>query len=291
MSLKDSFTTLKENLFHPYSISIRNEENLGEEGRLKFNIASVMGLGLLLLILLSSTIYFAATRLGNSEFRNTGLTIENRKILAQMVHKADSLSQELEAYSTYYENLDQILKEGQGIYRSGAKPGDSLGQPIDDSLLAELSAEELELRQAFESETGNDLLPIKQKGNPDISKILLFHPVEGIVSAQYDPSIDHFGVDIVGKKNEPVKAVADGTVLLASWTEDAGYVIALQHDYNLTSVYKHNSTLTHKVGDRVSGGEIIAIMGNSGGMTSGPHLHFELWQEGKPLNPAQYLSF
>ena len=118
-----------------------------------------------------------------------------------------------------------------------------------------------------------------------------FSPLAGIISAPYDPKIAHYGVDVVSKKNEPIKSVADGTVILASWTQDAGYVIAVQHRSNVISVYKHNSSLLKKMGEFVSAGDVIAIIGNTGELTTGPHLHFELWYNGNPMDPEEFVSF
>ena len=271
---------------------IRNEENLAEEGRYTFTLAGIAGTLVVFIIIFASAVYFLAGKLGDSSFRNTGVTLENRKLLGELVKETDSLNKELEAYALYYNNLNQILAQSQGLYASeNTDIADSNSIDLNDSTFFTLTEEELALRKEFESPEGQDLLTISSSEGTNISKMLLFQPVEGIVTDPFDASIAHYGVDIVSRKNEPVKSIAEGTVIMANWTEDAGHVLAIQHQNNLISVYKHNSSLTSNLGDQVKAGEIVAIMGNSGERSSGPHLHFELWQEGKPLDPAQYLSF
>ena len=125
----------------------------------------------------------------------------------------------------------------------------------------------------------------------ELRETFFFTPITGFISDHYDVKKGHYGVDIVAKTNEPVKCIADGTVILASWTQDAGYVIAIQHRGNLISVFKHNAELLKKVGSFVNAGEIISIVGNSGEMTDGPHLHFELWYNGNSLNPEEFVTF
>ena len=124
-----------------------------------------------------------------------------------------------------------------------------------------------------------------------MDRLFFFNPLEGTVTQSYDISEEHFGIDIVAPKNEAVKAVLRGTVIFAEWTVETGYVIQIQHENNLTSIYKHNSVLLKKVGEEVKVGEAIAIVGNTGELSSGPHLHFELWQEGVPLDPENYINF
>lgn len=124
-----------------------------------------------------------------------------------------------------------------------------------------------------------------------VSMQLFFTPMKGKVIASYDPKIKHYGVDIAGATNEVVKSVMSGTVLLSEFTVETGYVLIIQHAGNYISVYKHNSSLLKREGDVVRAGEPIAYLGNSGELTSGPHLHFELWLAGKPVNPLQYISF
>jgi murein DD-endopeptidase MepM/ murein hydrolase activator NlpD len=118
-----------------------------------------------------------------------------------------------------------------------------------------------------------------------------FTPVDGIITRSFNPMEGHYGIDLVAAPNEVVKAALDGTVTMSTWTLETGYVIQVQHDYELISVYKHNATLFKLVGQKVVAGDAIAIVGNSGELTTGPHLHFELWHDRVPLNPADYIVF
>ena len=120
---------------------------------------------------------------------------------------------------------------------------------------------------------------------------MLFPPVNGTISEAYNVKEKHYAVDIIVAKNTPVKATADGTVIFADWTTEAGYVIILEHSQSLISVYKHNAMLTKAQGDIVTEGEVIATTGNTGSITTGPHLHFELWSDGYPINPTNFIDF
>lgn len=122
-------------------------------------------------------------------------------------------------------------------------------------------------------------------------KLYLFTPLKGTITSTYSPREEHFGVDIVAPSNAPIKATLKGTVIFANWTPDNGYVMQIQHDYNFISVYKHNSILLKKVGEQVEAGDAVAIIGDSGELSDGPHLHFELWENGRPLDPMDYLLF
>jgi murein DD-endopeptidase MepM/ murein hydrolase activator NlpD len=120
---------------------------------------------------------------------------------------------------------------------------------------------------------------------------LFFVPLEGTILADFDAHNKHFGIDITGKMNDVIKAVQTGTVVAADWTTDANYVIAIQHENNMLSIYKHNSALLKRVGDFVRAGEPIAFIGSSGEGYKGPILHFELWFQGSPVNPRDYVPF
>jgi murein DD-endopeptidase MepM/ murein hydrolase activator NlpD len=122
-------------------------------------------------------------------------------------------------------------------------------------------------------------------------KYVLISPIFGQVTSRFDYGIKHFGTDIAVPINSPVKSIAKGTVVLAEWTVQTGYVIVIEHAYGLTSVYKHNDSGLISQGDLVEPGQVIALSGNTGELTTGPHLHFELWREGIPVNPENYVSF
>ena len=115
--------------------------------------------------------------------------------------------------------------------------------------------------------------------------------MKGVVTNHYDPPQNHYGIDLVAAPNEVVLAVANGTIVLSGWTLETGYTLSIQHENNFISVYKHNSKLLKHQGDRVKAGEAIAIIGNSGELTTGPHLHFELWQNGNSVDPTKFIHF
>jgi len=146
-----------------------------------------------------------------------------------------------------------------------------------------------QIRQEFENEDVAMNLGVMQ--SVEIQEIFFFSPISGLVSKKFNLKEDHYGIDVVAKKNEPVMAVASGTVIISSWTQDSGYVLAIQHSSNLISIYKHNAELLKKTGSFVNGAEVIAIIGNTGELTDGPHLHFELWYNGNPVNPEDFVSF
>jgi len=205
--------------------------------------------------------------------------------------KADSLEEAQRIYMQYFTNLSTILN---GDVEA---PGDTTDQPeegrVYEGLDFSASREDSLLREEIESQeryavsqnaTGNE----KIMGLP---ALLFFAPVKGQITSEFDRSIQHYGVDVTANEGEAIKAVYDGVVIFASYTYDGGYVIQIQHPDNLISVYKHNSVLLKKVGDQVAAGESIAVIGNTGELTDGPHLHFELWHKGNPIDPLNFIAF
>ncbi|NBC24485.1 MAG: peptidoglycan DD-metalloendopeptidase family protein, partial [Bacteroidetes bacterium] len=138
-------------------------------------------------------------------------------------------------------------------------------------------------------------LPRVMNGGNSKSKSIqgrtLIPPLKGVISAPFYGAKEHYGVDILAPALSPIKSVDNGIVISADWTMETGYTIGIQHDDNLISYYKHNSALLKKTGEKVASGEAIAIIGNTGHLTSGPHLHFELWYNGKSIDPAQFINF
>lgn len=203
--------------------------------------------------------------------------------------QVDSLEEQLRVRDQYIENIKFILK-GKETQSYIIEP-DSLPELQDvnfepsefDSILRE-QVEQEERYNVF-----NSMIPQPKKF--EISKLHFFCPLQGAVTNVFDAQGNHYGIDIVSNLNEPILSVLDGTVIMAGWTLEAGYVVMIQHSNNIISIYKHNSQLLKKMGDRVSAGEPIAIIGNTGEYTTGPHLHFELWHQGKPLNARDYIVF
>jgi len=158
------------------------------------------------------------------------------------------------------------------------------------------SVEDSLLRLDVENQTKYSLYQVQSMEQQTQRKyaagnMLFFIPVKGIITNEFNPRKQHYGIDIAARKNETVKSVLDGTVILSNWTVETGYVIAIQHSHSLVSVYKHNSALLKQTGEKVKAGEVIAIIGETGEYSTGTHLHFELWDEGSPVNPKDYISF
>lgn len=205
---------------------------------------------------------------------------------------ADSLDRVMDVRDAYLSNLRQVL--------SGKLPADStfLTMPVATATPAaadlKASAADSVLRARVRQEEAYSVhhsaggATVERLGLPGL---LFYPPLRGVVTNAYDPAKGHYGIDIVAKADEAVMACLDGTVIMASWTSDAGYVMAVQHSLGLVSMYKHNAVLLRKAGDQVKAGEAIAIVGNSGELTTGPHLHFELWSGGKAVDPQTHIGF
>lgn len=201
---------------------------------------------------------------------------------------ADSLEVEVAMRDLYLQNLRNVL--------SGDLPADSvtLFTPVKIPEAADLAPGKAD--SVFRARNAKEeAYSISEgKGTSDrrsLSSIFFFPPLRGIVTSPFEVGQEHFGIDIVASAEAAVKACLDGTVIMSSWTTDGGHVLQIQHRFDLISVYKHNSVLLKKTGDRVRAGEAIAIVGNSGELTTGPHLHFELWLNGEAVDPQAYMVF
>ncbi len=211
-----------------------------------------------------------------------------RREMIKMALKSDSLEQTLSEQNSFIKNLDNVLSGNIKNDSAKTRPEKKTAPP---NLKINASPKEAALRKNIESQDQYTLSYATETNKSGISNFFFFTPIKGIVSASFNTKEKHFGVDIVGPENEPIKATLDGTVILANWSSETGYTITVQHSNNLISVYKHNSVLLKKVGDYVKAGEPLAIIGNSGEQTTGPHLHFELWYNGTAINPQDYMVF
>jgi len=258
-----------------------------------FNISSGKTIAILILffILTFGLSLFLSKTLLRAWFDPFYKETENTALLLQMSEAVDSLRLEVLKKDNYVKNIQRIIA-GEAEYLEEfidqdtalapqRRTAETLFEPSDAtlSILQEMRGTPLELEMGQPFNTGF------------LGEVYFFPPIKGVVTAIFDPKKDHFGIDIVAKENEPVKTIADGTVIFSSWTLGTGYVVAVQHSDDLISIYKHNSVILKNLGESVKGGEIISIMGNTGELTTGPHLHFEIWYKGSPLNPQDFISF
>jgi murein DD-endopeptidase MepM/ murein hydrolase activator NlpD len=214
------------------------------------------------------------------------------KRVYELRQRADSLETVFRQQNLYITNLKQVL---QGKEISGTEPPDVKDYANYDTITLSISTEDSLLRAEYEMQSKyslNQNQPRSYSYAPaDLGNMNFFPPIKGIVTRSYDSKLDHYGVDIVAKSNSAIKAVLDGTVIFSDWTLETGYIIGLQHKNNLISVYKHNSSLLKKEGAYVKAGETISIVGASGELSTGPHLHFELWHNGTSVNPEEFIAF
>lgn len=277
--------TLSNWLNARHNLIIQNEENFSEKATYKFTYAKIVFFAFLLFVLVMALAFYLVNTVLKQWFDPRYTEQQNRIELVEMRRSLDSLEIELDERDNYIQNIKRILS---------GEPEMQVDQTSEVQTEDEMPNERFaEIDSSFKSEfeSGGDFLLNAIDANLGLREIYFFSPITGYISAPFDPIDDHFGIDVVARKDEPVKSIADGTIVFADWTQNDGYVVAVQHGQNLISVYKHNSSLAKDVGDMITAGEIVAIIGNTGERTSGPHLHFELWYEGAPVNPEEFISF
>ncbi len=276
-------------LKNKYRLVILNDTSFEEKFSYRLsplNIATLLlSFALLLILTVAMVIIFTPLR----EYIPGYTDVSLRQELTNMVLKTDSLERELALNDKYLSNINSILRgenpnDGDTVLNEKAvsslvKPNNEKSR--DDSLLRDY----VEREDSYSLESGNEEIA------GSANKLYFFSPLKGTITDAFDPSKEHFGTDVVAPKNEAIKATLDGTVIFSEWTVETGYVIQLQHANNLTSIYKHNSVLLKKTGEVVKAGEAIAIVGNSGELSSGSHLHFELWQNGVAVDPENFINF
>jgi murein DD-endopeptidase MepM/ murein hydrolase activator NlpD len=202
----------------------------------------------------------------------------------------DSLERELAIRDKYFQDLNDVISGRQPIGQVARR--DSTRDY--SNIVFKSSAEDSVLRTKVEQEDKYSLTSgtTGSARGTSLASIHFFPPVKGIVSSNFDRRTRHYATDIVTQPKAVVSSTLDGTVIMTGWTMETGFVMMIQHSHNIISVYKHNARLLKEMGDRVWAGEAISIVGDSGELyTSGPHLHFELWHDGEPLDPAQYIFF
>jgi len=215
---------------------------------------------------------------------------ENQELVAELTMKVEEMEAEMKKQEFYANNFRQMLIAN--VEREGDVHTEI--EEYADSTLRMLPGEEeeglrVEMQQMEEQTTG--VIRTNQSPSKPLEQLHFIPPVSGEVSKGFNSDQKHFGIDLVAPTNTPIKAVLDGYVFFSDWTMDTGNVIGIQHANNTVSFYKHNSVLLKEAGSFVKAGEAVAVIGNTGMKTDGPHLHFELWHDGKAVDPAEYMSF
>lgn len=277
---------LRRKLLHKYRLVVLNEATFEERFSFKLNRLNVFVFGTLFTVVLIAltTILIAFTPLREYIPGYSSTALKKRAVL--LTYKTDSLERALRINQEYIRSLRQVLT------------GDVKTADFNKDSILEVVRQELDSARIVPSKQDSllrDIVAQEDRYNPlveeDVVNLVLFPPVKGPISQSYDSESQHFAVDVVTALNSPVKATADGTVIFAGWTPDTGHVIILEHPNDLISVYKHNASLTKEQGDLVQSGEVIATAGDTGELSTGPHLHFELWSGGYPINPENFIDF
>ena len=270
-----------------YKLSFINENTLEEVWTFRLSqLSAFVSLG----VFAFSLVAFTAIIIIMTPIRNYlpgYLDVEVRKDIMDNALRADSLERMIEIQNLYLKNVTGIISGN--IELDSIREIDSLAR-VDADFEIPRSKEELEYVETFEKEEKYNLAVLNTKP-VTVEGVFFYKPVDGIITSRFQDNIRHFGVDIAAAPKASVLATLDGTVVFAGYDSNQGNVIQLQHKNGLVSVYKHNDLLLKEQGERVVAGEAIALLGNTGELSTGPHLHFELWYNGRPVNPEDYIVF
>lgn len=270
-----------------YKLSFINENTLEEVWSFRLSQLSVfISLG----VFAFSLVAFTAFIIIMTPIRNYlpgYLDVEVRKEIVQNALRADSLERMIEIQNLYLKNVTGIISGT--IELDSIREIDSLARVDADFEIPRSPEEEVYVKN-FEQEEKYNLTVLNTNPLP-MDGLFFYKPVNGVISSHYQADIHHFGVDIAAASKESVLATLDGTVMYAGYDPNQGNVIQLQHKNGFVSVYKHNELLLKEPGEQVVAGEAIALVGNTGKLSTGPHLHFELWYNGKPVNPEDFIVF
>ncbi|PCH76742.1 MAG: peptidase M23 [Flavobacteriaceae bacterium] len=277
----------RKKLTHKYRLVILNEDTFEEKVSFKLTRLNVFILsGIFSILLIIGTIFFIAFTPLKEYIPGYSSTNLKRKA-STLVYKVDSLQQELLAQGIYINSVKEILT---GKIKEVHFNKDSILQSFKinkDSMDVHPSQADSLFRLEIEQKERFNLFEEAQKN----LEIVFFAPVTGTITDKYNVKNRHFAVDVAVNKDTPVKAVADGMIIFADWTADTGHVVLIQHASGFISVYKHNASIHKKQGELVVSGEVIASAGSTGELSTGPHLHFELWTEGYPVDPSKFIDF
>ena len=276
-----------QKLRNPYLVMIIDEETFEEKGQIRISRLKTILVSFLLICISSVFIFTIISYSPLKEYIPGYDSSEIRAKAIQNLFLTDSLIQLYDQNLKYLNSVKKVITEDISLEEQSALAQTQKSLIIKDELNTQSVLEDSLLR-VFVSQQ-DKYSPVSRK---EIElNTFLFQPVKGQVSQPFDRNKSHYAVDIAVEKNTPIKAIADGTVIFSEWTSETGYVIILEHNFGLLSVYKHNSSLNKRQGNSVLSGEVIATAGNTGEYTTGYHLHFELWMDGYPMDPENFFNF
>ena len=288
MTFKERFSKIIHGKWlFKYRVVIMNEASLEEVKTFRLNRLNVFvysGLFAILMITLTIlVIIYSPLRqyiLGFSE-------ADQRKQIVDLTFHTDSLQQRIVSNDAYFLSLQKVLTgdiEPEKINKDSIL---NAVQQVPSEVNLQASEEEMNLRADVAEEERYNVFA-SATANTQKS---FFPPVEGVRSEEFKADKRHYGIDLSAPEGTPVKAVHEGTVVFAEWSAPTGFVLVIEHPHNFVSVYKYNAASTKQAGDKVRTGEVIAQVGHAAGHSSGSHLHFELWHEGYPVDPLNYMNF
>ncbi len=280
-------------LRHKYRFAIFNEQTYEELFVFRLSrlnvVTLVTSLSIILIVLVTFLIAFTSLR----EYIPGYPDAQQRLLIVRNTQRVDSLIIEVERREKFINVFQAIIRgEIPDSLELESYTKASSDSEVNNSLEFTRSQEDSILRAHVEQEERFNLSVRQSKDRVfELENVFFFSPIKGVVVNGFGETRNHYGVDVLAAQGAHVSAIMDGVVIFSGWTVETGYVIQIQHPNNIISIYKHNQNLLKEVGQTVKSGEAIARVGNSGELSSGPHLHFELWFNGTPLNPEEYISF
>lgn len=275
-----------------YRLVVLSEENLEERASFSLTRVNVLLLISLVVLLVSVGVYFLIAHTSLREYIPGYADFDTKAEFAENSHIIDSLERTIDQQYQKNQIQNNILSGNVDEYSKDHYRFKDSVNIKDHKKSPARSKEDSMLRAEFEKdESFNVFFDENIKVDQNIKNILFFPPVRGVITEKFNSLNGHPAVDIASTPSAGIKAVLEGTVIYSDWNVNTGYSVVIQHKKNLISVYKHNSVLLKKIGNFVQAGETIAIIGESGELSHGPHLHFELWYDGNPVDPEKYIAF
>jgi murein DD-endopeptidase MepM/ murein hydrolase activator NlpD len=271
-----------------YRLVILNDTTFGEKFSLRLSpwgiIIGVLAITIVMTTIVISLVAFTPLR----EYIPGYGDVTERKQILKLNIKADSIEQSIETRDLYVTSILKAMHEKVET-RTDKPRKDTTGKYAKVNIKP--SSADLEFRSEYELKKGSTAGSVAKLIYSGLSEVIFFTPVQGMITTSYNISDEHYGVDIVTKEDETIKSTLDGTVIFSGFSADDGNVLQIQHANNVVSIYKHCSSLLKSTGDRVKTGEALGVVGNTGEKSHGPHLHFELWYNGSPVNPQEFVAF